>query len=356
VTDPAFVVAADLAHLGPGASPPEPTAAAVDDVVYYTASRVHAVSTDGGETFGAWAYTGTVFGGSDGTLRTPIGDESAIYAPLVDRFIWAMLYREPGSGRNVLRLAFTGTNEVASGATSWAYLDLDADGLARPGYSFDYPQLAVTLAHLYVTANLFNGSDRTQIALRLPLGAFRPLEPHQVGFEYFLDDSDWFFGPVQSCTSRFLCVQHISLDTVRLWSWEESASAAIAADDVSVPPWSDGDYSSLTPDGKDWLDHCGARAVGAQVGDDVVIAWSAGRDSAGGHRRPHPYIYFAHMAPDGDGFALAGTRTMWNPAFAFAVPSVAVLGGRAAFNCGYGGGSTHYPTPLMGFLELPFAP
>lgn len=109
MSDPVLVRASALPPIGVGAQP-EPSAAAFDSVVFYTAWQHHTVSSNDGVTFGAFEFTGTVFGGNDGTAWKPVGDESTIFAPIVDRFIWAMLYRHTDSGRQILRLAFTGVN------------------------------------------------------------------------------------------------------------------------------------------------------------------------------------------------------------------------------------------------------
>ncbi|MDQ6949227.1 MAG: hypothetical protein M3256_23965 [Actinomycetota bacterium] len=352
MSDPRFVRDSALIEIGvdPGLQP-EPTAAAVDELVLYTASKWHAVSTDGGASFSnPWTFNGTVFGG-DNKKHVPWGDESVIFAAGSNRFIWAMLYKEDVDGRFTLRVAFSGPKEVSSGAAAWAYMDFDAEAFGRLGYSFDYPQLAVTLSHAYVTASLVGPEDRrSQIVLRFPMHAFRSLEAHQVGLEYIIDDSPHFFGPVQSCISRFHWGQQVDLGTFRIWSWNE-ASGEITKSDISIPRWNDGDYSTKTRDGYDWLDHCAPRPVGTELFDgEVVFAWSAGRPTDGLH--PFPYVYLLHLRPVGDGFVRAGVRYLWNRSFAFALPSLATIGGRVAVNCALGG-PVNYPTPAMGFVEVP---
>ena len=338
----------------------EPTVAKGDDCVFVTESFFNRLSVDGGATFQAfaWSIPYQVFPGA--TTKDFFGDQSVIWAPQTQRFIWAMLHTPTGAPRRQIRIAYT-SSAVMKGSQGkiWTWLDIDPQQLGLTD-SFDYPQLSLGENFLYITAHHAPGVKVTGVAImRIALKDLVAMDSHSVGIQYWVSNSTSNFGVAQRCGSRAYWGSHENTSNLfRLYFWDESSNS-IQHGDVSIPTWDNTNFQSLTPDEFDWMQNAWARITGTRVGSsDLVFGWTAGRDKD----RPHPYIYLIQIRQDlkTQALTLTGLRHIWNRdhAWAFAgLGSVPQAGERAplALSCAWGGGNRYFPTHVVGFVDMPLS-
>lgn len=267
-------------------------------------------------------------------------DQIVTYVPSVRLWVWFLQYSENRSGENVVRLAVSRTG----GLGPWQWWDLAPTDLS-PSWSgqwFDYPDLAVSKDHLWISLNLFAGQQwKRAVVVRYPLRQLsraRPVDRRHwstttVGSLRFTAGADramWFAGTVAY------------RGVLKLFRWDDAADD-VTGWDVRVTPWNDRDYSSVCPDGTNWLHRLDDRITGAwRSGGRLGFLWSAGRATG----RPHPFVRGAVV--DETSLALVSEPDLWSANGAWAYPAAAPNRrgeiGLAAFY----GGPPAFPTFSVG--------
>ena len=132
--------------------------------------------------------------------------------------------------------------------------------------------------------------------------------------------------------------------------------AAASQHDVAVYSWSAGDYTSLDPDGRNWLPGpqygaivAGTRRTGTGAPGDrpqeVWFAWTAGRDAS----FPQPYVEVLRI--DAETFTYISELPVWNPAYVFAYPSLTVnRDHEVGIGAAWGGAGANYGNTAVGIL------
>ena len=118
----------------------EPTAAKGEGCAFLTFDQVLMLSTDDGATFPSAlaSWPGTLF---PGAVKDSFFDQSVIWVPQTQRFIWAMVHSPFGATRQQIRIAYTSSSAAkSSGGREWGFLDVDPKQLGLAD-NFDYPQL-----------------------------------------------------------------------------------------------------------------------------------------------------------------------------------------------------------------------
>jgi len=169
----------------------------------------------------------------------------------------------------------------------------------------------------------------------------------------------WFVGPCHN-TRKVGWFGVVKSDSeLRVYKWDEAPTAPVAHFDFQIATIPSADFSSLTPDGDDWLPPTSNATISgaARSGNTAWFAWSAGRKYANDQPSPyaHPHIEYIGINILDFGIGQLSTAvqdSIWNPEFAFAWPSLAaspVLDGIVAISCCFGGGR-RYPQHAVGIL------
>jgi len=329
----ALAVQKTASHVG------EPSLATHDDVVFFTGNWYAAISVDGGTTF---KYVDPYHSFPDPTEMGFCCDQVVQYIPQIDTFVWLLQYTENASGENIQRLAFASTADVKLG--HWRTYDVTPGNLGLPGMFLDFPDLAVGTNMLYVTTNAFEGKNwKATVLLRIQ---HADIQSGAITAQHTTTSTNFNFRVAQHCGTRAFWASHLTTSTLRLFSWEES-EATPTFRDVAVASWTDGPYTSLTPDHFNWLGRADRRIVGAtQVGDELWFAWGANR--GGANARPQPYVQIARI--DANNFQVIENINLWDPNSAIFYAAIATnSGSEVGVSYTIGGGGL-YPSHVVGIL------
>jgi hypothetical protein len=321
----------------------EPTVATSGQRVFVTGNWFASRSTDGGR---SWRFLDpfTEFPSDSGEFCC---DQIAYYSSRQRVWVWFLQYSQLDSS-NLVRLAVSRTG--APGTWTWRDLrPVDVD----PGWTavwFDYPDLAESDGHLFVSCNVYDASDAWVAAavVRYPseeLASGGPVTRRtwtttsfgSLRFVQGADDTMWFAAHTGDT------------EVVRLFSWPDSATR-VAAFSVAVGPWSDAPYSSRGPGGAEWLTRMdsritgGFRTVPAGGGGLLGFSWTA----APGDGRPHPYVRVVRI--DESTLRVHDEPDLWSTNGAWAYPATAPnRRGRIGMSAFFGGPS--HPAHAVGWLD-----
>jgi hypothetical protein len=318
----------------------EPSAAINGNVVFYTGNWFAAVSTDGG----------TVFKFIDPftTFPNPPGmgfccDQVVHYVKSIDTFFWLLQYSRDSTGKNIQRIAYATTARVKTG--SWRFFDITPASLGLPaGIWLDFPDLATGTNMLYMTSNAFAGNAwRASAVVRIRLSSFTT---GTLSATSSISNTHPSIRVAQNCGTTAFFVAHNSTSSLRVFRWPE-ASAAPTSTDVTVVSWSLGPYSSVTPDGRNWLARADGRHTGATLaGNELWFAWNSAK--GGANARPQPFIQIARI--NATTMSLIENINLWDPNSAL---GYAALGTNANNEVGVSytiGGGTRFPTHIVAIL------
>jgi len=262
-------------------------------------------------------------------------DQSILYEPTRDLFVWVLLYQSDRGG-NALRVA-TARGADAVAQERWEHHDFVAADLGlKRRRVLDFPQMAASGSAIFLTVNVVNAhmSRFTRTAIvRLPLddlaAGVRP------NYEVFTAGNGKAFAPVQGAGS------------IMYW-----VGAAPGASKLQIYRWSDGSRPQRFararvrrgarhlarcpgPDGRDWCGDSDDRVLGAWVARGVLgFMWNAPQD------RTHPYPYVRGVRVDETTGRVLDQPEMSSTAYALQYPGVGVNDrGDVAGVVAFGGGS-----------------
>jgi hypothetical protein len=319
----------------------EPSAAINGKVVFYTGNWFAAVSMDGGTTF--------KFVDPFTTFPNPPGmsfccDQVVHYVKSIDTFFWLLQYSRDSSGKNVQRIAYATTASVKTGA--WRFFDITPASLGlSSGIWLDFPDLATGTNMLYMTTNAFTtaGAWRASAVVRIRLSSFTS---GTLSATRTVSTTHPSLRVAQNCGTTAFFVAHNSTSSLRVFKWPE-ASAAPTSTNVPVASWSSSAYSSITPDGRNWLSRADGRHTGATLaGNELWFAWGSAK--GGANARPNPFIQIARI--NATTMSLLENVNIWDPNSALCY---AALGTNANKEVGASytiGGGTRFPTHVVAFL------
>jgi hypothetical protein len=317
----------------------EPSVAAKGDVVFYTGNWFAAVSTDAGATF---RYVDPYTAFPDPPGMGFCCDQIAHYIRKIDTFVWLLQYSEGAQGANIQRLAFARTKDVAAG--KWRYWDIIPDDVGVPGQFLDFPDIAVGSKMLYVTTNVFAGTQWTKsLLLRIPL---QSIKNGNVTAEHVSSDTNFNFRTAQDCGATAYWASHEDTSTLRVFSWRET-SGAVNFTDVKVASWNEDDFASKTPDGNEWLRRADPRVAGATMaGKELWFAWGAGR--GGANNRPHPYVQIARL--NSTDLSLIENINLWDDESAICYAALASNSRKEVAASYTIGGGSRFPSAVVALL------
>lgn len=321
----------------------ETAAANAFDVAFLTANWAAAYSVDGGKKFKSV---------SPDDMTKPFGltfccDQDILYIPSINSFVWTLL-----SAEAPILLAVASPQQIQdSKALSWTTYLVPPTAFRRENDAFDYPQLAMGDNFLYLTANL--GNPGGALIARLPLadiGARRTINA-----SYVIVKDAAYICPAQLTGNKGWFGWMRNYSSLRIFSWRETSGAMDPSFDVAIATVPTENYHSLTPDNDDWLpdtSKIGPDISGAaRSGQELWLAWSAGRKVAGKREnavaQPHIEIAVINIQAK----KLIRQRYIWNPDFAFAWPALAANPAQEVAMSFAWGGPQHYPQHAVGILK-----
>jgi hypothetical protein len=276
------------------------------DVVFVTGNFFAAYSANGGQSF-SYLDPDSIF------PPLPVGwcDQVVRYAPSVDRFVWVRMFDAP---QPVLRVATAKPADIVNsqGMAGWTYWDILPQSVGTTG--FDYPDLSVGDNYVYLSYN--NGGPAV---IRMPLSQIDG--PSQY-LDFVYTNPGLSQGQSRLCQTtgdEIFWAVTTSTQSMRVFSWKESDGLTYWWRDVATEPWSTTHPTSLTPDGKDWLNDCApGNVLGLTRRRYVDVIWQ------------HDEVWFAWTAGSDPGLSIFGIEV--RPAFEQAHVEVVVLDRNDNFN------------------------
>jgi hypothetical protein len=318
----------------------EPSVANNGRQIYMTGNWFASKSLDNGAT---WEYVSPYT-----TLPSAAGgfccDQLTIYDRSRDLFIWLLQYIRGSDGTNVFRLA------VKRGASlnnnSWYWWDFSPPGVNRDwtGLWFDYPDMALSTNHLWVTFNAFSGSSwRRAVVFKFPLDTLA--SGASLGYGWWSTTDNGSLRLTQGAGDTMYWGSHTSTSQLRLFRWEDGGNN-ISFWNIGVNAWSAGGYTANGPDGRNWLGRCDSRITAAWVGKGTIgFMWTANARGS----RPFPHIRAVRINEASK--AVVDQPDIWSSATAWAYPAAGVNDrGDVGHSLFYGGGSLH-PTHCIGIRD-----
>ncbi|MBK8729152.1 MAG: hypothetical protein IPM00_07020 [Tetrasphaera sp.] len=316
----------------------EPSVAASTSTVFMTGNWYASRSSDRGATWGV-IDPFTEFPTDRGRFCC---DQLVIYLPRQRLWAWLLQYEQQGTS-NIFRLAVSRTG--ASG--SWRWWDIAPTDL-NPSWTdawFDYPDMAVSQGHLWVSFNQYDSNDTWRRAgiVRWPLAELASARP--VTRRHWVTTSLGSLRLVQGAgTSMWFAGNIAASRSLHLFQWPD-ASDAVTKWQVKVGPWNDTDYTSSTPGGGQWLSRLDDRITGGwRAGGQLGFLWSAGRATG----RPHPYVRAVTISEQT--LKVTAEPDLWSQNGAWAYPAAAAnKAGTVGLTAFYGG--PDHPAHAVGVLD-----
>ena len=320
----------------------EPSVASNGDVVFYTGNWYAAISIDGGQTF---RFVDPARSFPDPQGMRFCCDQVVQYIKKIDTFVWLLQYSTNPSGENLQRLAFATTADARAGR--WRIFDITAQSVGEPGTFLDFPDLAVGTNMLYVTMNGFRaGVWKATILVRLPLSGIRT---GNITAQHTVSTTNFNFRVAQHCGTRAFWASHQNTSTLRVYTWDESAAQPTFRD-VAVARWSLGPFTSLTPDGRNWMLRGDNRLTGATTRTgELWFAWTSG--AGGANNRPNPFVQIARI--NSTTFKLIENINIWDATSATSYGALSTNSRNevgVAYMIGGGGLNGRFPTHVIGIL------
>lgn len=351
-----------------------------------------------------WAAAYSTGGGSFNLLdphtmfpQTPYAvccDQVVEYVPAIDSFVWIQqLYTGTPGSPGAYRLAAASPANIIkySGQTqAWKSWIITPEDIHSAHVTiFDRPSMSVGKNHLYIGWDQFCPLTPPPLppspfackagreVIRVRLSQIQLGGP-TIHFRYLTDpsfDSTAWGNNLTEDTGDEVFWAGLNLTTsLRVFSWSEGSDLIYAHKDIGLATWvvnweagGGTHFASNAPapvpgdaesglgtccgaytDTQDWLAR-GSPQYGSgatRSGDNVWFAWnSAPHDSF-----PQPYIEMVEINTSGADFAKVQQVQIWNPAFAFALPSLATsaCNNEIGLSLAYGGGA-YYPNHAVGF-------
>ncbi len=319
----------------------EPSAAINGKVVFYTGNWFAAISTDGGTTF--------KFVDPFTTFPNPPGmgfccDQVVQYVKSIDTFFWLLQYTRDSSGKNIQRIAYATTARAKSG--TWRFFDITPASLGLPsGIWLDFPDLATGTNMLYMTSNAFTaaGAWRASAVVRIKLNSFTS---GTLSASRSVSTTNPSLRVAQNCGTTAYFVAHNSTSSLRVFTWPE-ASPAPTSTNITVASWASGAYSSITPDGRNWLGRADGRHTGATVsGNELWFAWSSAK--GGVNARPQAFVQIARI--NAVSMTLIQNINLWDPNSAICYAALGTNINKEVGTSYMIGGGTRFPTHVVGIL------
>lgn len=303
---------------GPSASQTnEPSVATNGSVVFFTYNSYAAVSADYGATF-RYIDPDVTFGAGSVPFCC---DQRVVYEPTRDIFIWVLQYGSRNEA-GFERLAVASSANVV--ANRWVHWDIDAGEIGPyAGYQIDFPQLATSSGHAYMSAGVGPIASATLSAsgiARFPLDQLARGGTLEWRYAY---QTQQVITPVQGSTTTMYFGAYASSSAMYLFSWLEGSEFPSSSLILKTSSPSAVGSSCRGPDLRDMCGRSDSRlAAGWMYGDTIGFAWNAGR--GGIYSYPLPYIQMVKINVVTR--SVVDEPAIWSDEVAYAYPGVAANG------------------------------
>ncbi|MDT4924832.1 MAG: hypothetical protein QOG01_2545 [Pseudonocardiales bacterium] len=325
----------------------EPSAAASRTGMFITGNWYASRSLDAGQT---WTFVDpfSQFSQNRGAFCC---DQLILWAPAQKIWIWLLQYAKSGD-TNIFRVA------VSTDALTWRSWEV-TPGDVNSQWStswFDYPDMALSDQHLWISFNQYGISDQWLRAsvFRYPLDQLAALANGEtvslLRAQWVTRDHGSLRFVVGAGDTMWWASNDVAASVLHVFAWQDDG-ASIESWAVRVDPWNDSDYASSSPANLPWLARCDDRVTGgwrvpsssagpARLG----WLWTSGRTAA----RPHAFIRAATLREDD--LSIAAQPDLWSANGAWAYPAAAPNGrGRVGLTAFYGSASD-FPSHCVGVL------
>lgn len=192
------------------------------------------------------------------------------------------------------------------------------------------------------------------LVFRIPLSEIAAGGTVSFDFTNPADSARAYGGHVSQNTGNELYwAGHVNTSRMRVFSLPESSST-YSWRDIDINSWPNSDYSSLAPDGTDWLNFLSGFPCSAVIGatrrqtgnrSEAWFAWTAAR----GDGFAHPHIQVISF--DTSNWNVLDQWQIWNPDLAFAYPCLATNSEQeVGVSLGWGGGGSFHANHAVGIL------
>lgn len=260
-------------------------------------------------------------------------DQLTEYDRSRDIFIWLLQYIQDGNGENVFRLAIKRGASLQN--NSWYWWDFSPRGVNADWTNvwFDYPDMALSDNHLWVTFNVFDRQSRwvRAVVFKFPLDTLA--SGASLGYSWWSTTQNGSLRLTQGAGNTMYWGSHTSRTRLRLFRWEDAGNN-ISFWNVNVSEWNGGTYSAPGPDGRDWLGRCDPRITGAWVAENIIgFMWTVNARGS----RPNPHVRVVRIREDTK--ARIDEPDIWSNVAAWAYPAACPNDrGDVGFSLSYGGG------------------
>lgn len=269
-------------------------------------------------------------------------DQLVRYVRTQRLWVWLLQYEQVGPG-NIFRLAVSRTG--THGSWHWwnvAPTDLDQ---RWDDVWFDYPDLALSDQHLWVTFNQYDSAERWKraVVVRYPLAELSSASP--ITRRHWSTTSTGSLKLVTGAdTSMWFASTEQARRSLRLFEWPDE-SDTVTSWTVPVSPWDDSDYTSNGPGNKPWLSRLDDRVTGGwRAGGRLGFLWSSGRIPG----RPQPFVRAVTL--DEQSLDVVAEPDLWSANGAWAYPAAAPNAKGSIGLSAFFGGPTH-PAHAVGVLD-----
>jgi hypothetical protein len=271
-------------------------------------------------------------------------DQVVVHDRRRELWIWILQYIT-ANGTNVFRLAASRNSGFPN--ASWYWWDISPATLDGRWTNvwFDYPDIALTNDHAWVTFNVFDGNDIWQraVIMKFPLATIA--SAGILIFNWWSTTDVGSLRLTQGAGQTMYWGSHLTNQSLRLFSWADS-SGSINWWDIGVAQWTNGNYTSMAPNGVDWLGRVDSRITGAWTGAGTIgFMWTSGART----NRPNPFVRVVRINEATK--ALVDQPDVWSATNAWAYPAAAANErGEMAFTAFYGGATAH-PGHVVGLRD-----
>ncbi|UTW61710.1 hypothetical protein KFE98_17100 [bacterium SCSIO 12741] len=273
-------------------------------------------------------------------------DQHVLYVPSIECMIWVNLNTGKVSGQSVEIAVFNEPYQEGSSVYRYDIRAQDIYTQSGDEYAFDYPQLACSSDHLYITLCVNkNWVDQDSIAIRLPLEKLKTHEP--LGhLDYIKLQPGIYVSPSYGLDRQYF-VQIGGIDqSGDVYCWYESG--ALEHFPLYFGNVGFGNFSAQCPSGSptEWLARLGTNPVQAAWMEGDILCFAFCSEVNLKLNRPYPYVVIIRV--DTVAKKVIGQYDIWNSEYAYVWPSITVNdNGTLGISVQYGGGE-YYPSPAVG--------
>ena len=278
----------------------EPSIAVRGNEILVTGNWYAARSLDAGQTFESIEPL-SMFG------QPQIGqgfccDQVTLYDRQTDTMYWLMQGHHAETIGNTRKLLVaTGTDDIRSGR--FRHYEIPITVIAPNGAWFDFPDMAVSNGHLYITSNIFGlptapGGEEWKASTVLRIKK-EPLSRYEVPtLQAWTTQEAFTLKLTQGAQARMYWGSHRDDYRIIVRSWDDASSDVSPASTVHVEKWLPTTAATIgasnAKNGQPWLRRSDSRMSAAWLaGDHIGFGWNAGEDQ----RFPCAHIRIALVDP-----------------------------------------------------------